>query len=415
MDTEEKTLWIWLSLSCTPASLTFGKLLAAFDTPRAIYEASEDEIAAVIGRRTRDLSALCQKDLSEASRILNFCEKHGVGLLPYGASEYPSALKEIYAPPVLLYYRGVLPDFEKRFFAAVVGSRRMSEYGKRSAFHISMDLARAGAVVVSGMALGIDGVALAGALSADAVTLAVIGSGIDVCYPPEHRTLAREIVKRGAVLTEYPPGSPPNHYHFPARNRIIAGLSAATLVIEGEEKSGSLITARHAKTEGKAVYALPGNVDCESSGVTNLLLKDGARVLTSADDVIRDFEYLYPGELDPFRLSEPISVRTEEVLRRFSVSSGKETRRSFLRRKEPLAEQKEVSRSTAAEGMRPVTVPEGPARVIWERIPQEGSCTVESIIGGDITLRDVTKYLLKLELLGLIEMLPGERVERKRS
>lgn len=409
---DERTLWIWLSLSCTPASSTFGKLLAAFDTPEAIYRASEEELFSVLGKRTRDLTALCQKDLTEATRILDFCEKRGVGLLPYGDAAYPATLREIYAPPVLLYYRGTLPLFEKRFFAAVVGSRKMSEYGKRSAFHISMDLARAGAVIVSGMALGIDGVALAGALSVGAQTLAVIGSGIDVCYPPEHRTLAQEIVKQGAVLTEYPPGSPPNRYHFPARNRIIAGLSAATLVIEGQEKSGSLITARHAKAEGKTVYALPGNVDCESSGVTNLLLKDGARVLTSADDVIRDFEYLYPGELDPFRLSEPISVRTEEVLHRFGVASERGAGLPLLRRLSPKPK-RDIPPPTEVAVPRPNL--EDKERALLLRIPEDGSCAIESLVGGDITLRDVTKYLLKLELKGFVTMLPAERVERKRS
>ncbi len=425
MTDEELTLWIWLSLCCTPASVTFGKLIASFDTPKEIHDASDEEIAACIGTRSRDYTLLCRKDLSEAKRIFDFCKKFGVGLLPYGDERYPATLAGIYAPPALLYYRGTLPDFDKKFFAAVVGSRHMSDYGKRAAFHISCDLARAGGVIVSGMALGIDGVALAGALAAEAPTVAVIGSGIDVCYPPEHRTLAREIVKRGAVMTEYPPGSPPNFYHFPARNRIIAGLSAATLVIEGTEKSGSLITARHAKAEGRAVYALPGNVDSESSGVTTLLLKDGARVLTSADDVIRDFEYLYPGELNPFRLSEPFSVRTEEVLRRLGVGGARQ-RTSLFRRKEKPAPD---------EGFGSVATPTAPgkavhddtdifarleplgetAKKLYPRIPEEGDCPIESLIGEDMPLRDVTKTLLRLEIAGLIDMLPGERVARKHS
>lgn len=425
MSDENLISWIWLSLCCTPASVTFGKLIADFDTPEAIFEASPEEIASCIGTRSRDYTLLCNKDQSEARRIYAFCKKFDVGLLPYGDERYPASLSQIYAPPVLLYYRGVLPDFDRHFFAAVVGSRHMSDYGKRATFHISCDLARAGAVIVSGMAVGIDGVALAGALAADAPTVAVIGSGIDVCYPPEHKTLAREIVKSGVVLTEYPPGSPPNFYHFPARNRIIAGLSAATLVIEGTEKSGSLITARHAKAEGRTVYALPGNVDSETSGVTTILLKDGARVLTSADDVIRDFEYLYPGELNPFLLSEPFSVRTDEVLRRLDVALPRE-RRSLFRRREkeapedgafgqqmPPAEQTSREAENAA-ATKLLTLGET-AKTLYARLPESGDCSIESLIGDDMPLRDVTKTLLRLEIAGLVDMLPGERVARKHS
>lgn len=424
MTEDDLTLRIWLSLCCTPASLTFGKLIAAFDTPEKIYAASEEEIAACIGTRTRDYTLLCNKNLTEAKRIFTFCKKFGVGLLSYDDERYPETLAGIYAPPALLYYRGTLPEFDRRFFAAVVGSRHISDYGKRAAFHISCDLARAGAVVVSGMALGVDGVALAGALAAEAPTVAVIGSGIDVCYPSEHRTLAKEIVKRGVVMTEYPPGSPPNFYHFPARNRIIAGLCAATLVIEGTEKSGSLITARHAKAEGRAVYALPGNVDSESSGVTTLLLRDGARVLTSADDVIRDFEYLYPGELNPFRLSEPFSVRTEDVLRKLGVGAGR-TRTPFFHRKEKTSDdafasvakipaEQAVASEDAGLATKLATLTDT-ANVLYSRIPEAGDCPIESLIADDMPLRDVTKTLLRLEIAGLIDMLPGERVARKHS
>lgn len=425
MTEEDVTLWIWLSLCCTPASLTFGKLIAAFDTPEEIHGATDEEIAACIGTRSRDYTLLCNRDLTEARRIYAFCRKFSVGLLPYGDPHYPASLAGSYAPPALLYYRGTLPDFDKKFFAAVVGSRHMSDYGRRAAFHISCDLARAGAVVVSGMALGIDGVALAGALSAEAPTVAVIGSGIDVCYPPEHRTLAREIVKRGVVMTEYPPGSPPNFYHFPARNRIIAALSAATLVIEGTEKSGSLITARHAKAEGRAVYALPGNVDSESSGVTTLLLKDGARVLTSADDVIRDFEYLYPGELNPFRLSEPFSVRSDEFLRRLGVGGGQK-RPSFFRRKEKAVADgfgasfdgtpvQDTENTGDTERIARLASLGETAKTLYDRLPETGDCPIESLIGEDMPLRDVTKTLLRLEIAGLVDMLPGERVARKHS
>ena len=170
------------------------------------------------------------------------------------------------------------------------------------------------------MAIGIDGVALAGALSEGKSTVAVIGSGIDVCYPLCHKRLAREIVKRGCVITEYAPGTRPYKNNFPTRNRIVSGLANVVLVMEGAEKSGSLITAGYAKEQGKAVYAFPGNVGNVGSEATNLLIKNGAKLLTAADDIVRDFEKQSLGKLNPFRLTEKSGVDMHSALSELEVS-----------------------------------------------------------------------------------------------
>ena len=231
--------WLWLSLSCSVASPTFSSLLERFHDAKSVYDAVEFEILDCIDGSNTDRAFLINKDLSRAEEIYEFCKSRGVGILPYSDPKYPRALKQISNPPPVLYYRGILPDFNSGFFVSVVGTRSLSDYGRKNAFKISYDLATAGAVIVSGMAMGIDGVALAGAISSDSPTVAILGSGIDVCYPKQHLTLAREIVKRGCIMTEFPPKTPPIKYNFPKRNRIISGISAATLVIEGRENSGA--------------------------------------------------------------------------------------------------------------------------------------------------------------------------------
>ena len=189
--------WIWLSLACTPDTSTFAKLMDKYSDAKEVYDATDREIRSVVGAKVSDCTALSNKSLDKAEEIYKFCTEKGVGILTYQNENFPVSLREIPTPPVLLYYRGRLPDFNKGFRCAIVGTRSLSEYGRKNAFKLGYDMGCAGATVVSGMAIGIDGVALAGAIASGATTVAVIGSGIDVCYPQSHLTLARTIVKNG--------------------------------------------------------------------------------------------------------------------------------------------------------------------------------------------------------------------------
>ncbi|MBR2465605.1 MAG: DNA-processing protein DprA [Clostridia bacterium] len=426
----EKTVYdIWLSLAVVPGEDTFFKLRESFCDSEKIYSLEEKELALVLGKKTSECKRLLDKDLTRAKKIYEFCKKHGVGILTYGDERFPTSLREIPTPPVLLYYRGVLPDFDASFCVSVVGTRRLSKYGRRNAFSISYDLASAGAVIVSGMATGIDGVAHAGALSAGGKTVAVLGSGIDVCYPIEHKTLAREIVKTGCVFTEYPPGTRPERFNFPKRNRIISGLCATTLVIEGPERSGALISARHAAEQGRAVYALPGNVESKNSQLTNLLLKNGAKVCTSADDIVRDFEKKYAGIINPFALSQSKHPKMEDVLSAYRVSATSaeddifDTRphRAARSSKKKISEapqepsvktDSDVSdKKVKTEERTPVGFDERTLK-IYKKIPRGGSCLIESLVDDEFSLRDVMRSLLKLEMGRFVKLLPGERVAR---
>ena len=420
----ELVYWIWLSLCCTPDTSTFSKLIYDFTGPKDIFEAEEKEISRSVGFKNSDRSRLFDKDLDKAKSIYDFCVKHKVGILTYADPKYPNSLRDISTPPVLLYYRGILPDFNNRFFVAAVGTRSLSDYGRRNSFKICFDLASAGAVIVSGMAMGIDGVSLAGALEAGGNTVAVLGSGIDVCYPAQHLTLAREIVKNGCVMTEYAPGTPPNKFNFPKRNRIISGLCSATIVFEGRERSGSLITARYAKEQGRTVFALPGNVGTAHSEASGVLLKNGGLICTKAEDVLDPFLEVYGSKINPFNMSKTFGVNIMNSLTKYGVAAtsqgdsifvparstpketnkvqAKKTEESVSAQKESKTESDISNAGLSREAMK-----------IYKKIPLKGSCSVESLVDDEIGLRDVMKALLKLEINHFVVMLPGEMVSRK--
>jgi DNA protecting protein DprA len=320
---------------------------------------------------------------------------------------------------VVLYYRGVLPDFNSGFYVSMVGTRAISDYGRKNAFKISYDLASMGATVVSGMAMGIDGISHAAALEAGKNTIAVLGSGIDVCYPSQHLTLARNIVKNGCIITEFPPHTPPARNNFPIRNRIISGLSELTIVIEGKEKSGARITAAHALEQGRALYALPGNIESDNSELTNLLLKNGAKIITSADDIARDYQDKYPGIINPFNLPLKLPVNIMDTLTKYSVAATSPSDDIFpspvqRKKKEVKAPEKKEANLIKIENDSTVKT-EFDARTfnIYTKIPTSGDCSIESLVDREYTLRDVMKCLLKLEMGHFITMLPGERVSRK--
>ncbi len=409
--------WIWLSLACTPDSPTFARLLDSFDGAEDIYNATDRQIRTCVGPRVSDCTALCNKDLSRAEQIYEFCMSKKVGIVTYEDDNFPEQLRGIPTPPVLLYYRGRLPDFTKGFRCAIVGMRRLSDYGRKNAFALGYDMGCAGATVVSGMATGIDGVALAGAIASGATTVAVIGSGIDVCYPPEHLRLAQEIVKNGCVLTEYAPGTKPEKYNFPRRNRLISGLSDVTVVVEGNERSGALITARHAGKQGRPIYAFPGNIGADGSQATNLLIKNGARLCTGADDIVRDYADSVPPVLNPFKLQQRREVRMSEVLRELRIAAVTPTDDIFYhapaRRKEKptISETAKPEPPVAAD---PSALPnfDKEQLKLYKKIPPEGECSVEDLVEDGMDLKKVMSTLLKLEMSRFVILLPGDRVKR---
>lgn len=312
---DERKFWVWMSMCLGQGSMFAGKILDFFGTPRDAIEAGYDEIAECIGSdRQSAVKMFTQYTLEDAENIVSWCDLHRVRIINVHDDDYPRSIRHQMNLPLVLYCFGHIPPWNTDFSCAVVGTRKMTDYGKRTAYDLGYDLASGGAMVVSGLAIGVDGMAMAGALSAGGITVAVLGCGIDICYPKVHRTLLKEVVKHGVVITEYPPATPPAGPHFPVRNRIISGITQATVVVEGDDNSGALITANHAVYQGKAVFAVPGNIDSESSNGPNTLIKQGIPAITEAADVLIEFKDVF-SSINPSKLRRKyLSKRDDEYL-----------------------------------------------------------------------------------------------------
>ena len=283
-----------LSLVKGMGAKTFQYALTAFGSIEKILGATAVEWRGVQGLSKLDRTEIERRKLFEkADEEIEKAFGRGADILTFFDERYPAFLKEIHDPPMLLFVKGKLPPSQK-FNIAVVGSRDASLYGLKMTERISKELATAGLVVVSGLARGIDAAAHRGALAAKGLTLAVLGGGISKIYPAEHKKLAAEITKNGALISEYPMDMAPQPGFFPMRNRIISGLSRAVLVAEAREKSGALITADLALEQGREVYALPGPADSAKSEGSNRLLKQGAHFITGAEDILQDL-HVTPG------------------------------------------------------------------------------------------------------------------------
>ena len=246
-----------------------------------------DELLARLDAAGATLQDELGRAAHRAVRLLRRAGEHGVAPLVFGAPDYPAALAAIPDPPPVLWCRG-RPAALAAPAVAIVGSRSGSPYAREVAARLGADLAGCGVAVVSGLARGVDAAAHRGALAAGGVTIAVLGCGADIVYPPEHGPLLAQLAAQGAAVSELAPGAPPRPFHFPRRNRIISGLSLAVVVVEASERSGSLITARCAAEQGREVMAVPGNVLSGRCRGGHALIKDGAKVVETADDIVEE-------------------------------------------------------------------------------------------------------------------------------
>ncbi len=284
--TREEELY-WLALRMTPGLGTrwMARLIEHFRTPQAVFAAPRSELEALglSGSVAQSLASGCA--FEDAVIQQEKMRAAGAVALTLNDDRYPWRLREIFDPPVVLFAKGSLEVLDS-VMLAVVGTRRATPYGLAATERLTGDLARAGLVIVSGMARGIDTAAHKAALAAGAPTVAVLGCGVDVVYPVENRRLAEQIAARGLLLSEFPMGTPAYPQNFPIRNRIISGLSAGVLVVEGAQYSGSSITARLALEQNREVFAVPGNITSRMSWGPNLLIKQGAKLVQDADDVL---------------------------------------------------------------------------------------------------------------------------------
>jgi DNA processing protein len=351
--------WLELALIVELLPRQADVLVRRFGSPAAVLRAGSDELVAA-GVSAKVAEAIRGAG-GRAARELRAVGALGGRVVVRSGDDYPVLLRHIPDPPLALTLRGALTAEP---CVAIVGARRASEYGRRMAFEIARDLARAGLTVVSGLAAGIDAAAHRGALDGGGRTIAVLGTGIDVVYPSWHAELAKAVAAQGALVTEFPCGTPPLAFHFPRRNRVISGLALGTVVVEATEDSGSLLTAQHANEQGRAVFAVPGRLGVAVHRGPHRLIREGARLVRGAEDVLE--------ELAP-QLGATLAERRAAA----AVAGLSTAERSLLGALDP-----------------------------------DGLHVDEVIRRAAVPAERVLETLLALELRGLVHQLPGKRFRR---
>lgn len=290
---KENAYWIWLSLIPNLGSIKKQRLLQSFKTPEKIFLASKQELLKVEGIGDKIANEILDNNIRKSVKNhITYMEKNNIQFITIQDDEYPQILKEIYDYPISLYVKGNAKILNSKSIA-IVGCRDATIYGQNSAKYFGYNLAKEGICVVSGLAKGIDSYAHIGALGAsgksdsNGKTIAVLGNGLDMIYPQENIELANMIIEKGgAIISEYPLGTKPDKMNFPARNRIVSGMSKGVLVVEAKEKSGTLITVDFALEQGRDVFVVPGNINSVHSVGTNRLIKEGARLVNCYQDLI---------------------------------------------------------------------------------------------------------------------------------
>ncbi len=383
----------WAALHLIPGigSAALRSMKAAFGDGEAVWRAGESELKQM-NFKPKMLSELIEfRQKISLDRLAEELTRYDVHLLIEDDADYPARLRQIFDPPFLLYCRGTLCGDEPSL--GIVGARSASPYGRQAAQSLSYSLAKAGLTIVSGAAKGIDTQAHMGALKAEQRTIAVLGCGLDKVYPAENKQLLQSIAQTGAVISEYPLSTEPIAGHFPARNRIISGMSMGILVVEAAKKSGSLITAELALSEGRDVFAVPGNIYSDKSQGCHRLIQQGAKLTAAASDIIEEYEAV---------LSRPSSADAAKS------DSGSDSRQEefTLEQLAPPAEQTISAAAMKAEAkpeLPPMTADE---QAIYAVLPQDrdkAKSTDEIIYKLRINVSNIAFILLQMKLKGLIE------------
>ena len=302
--------WIWLS-NAELSVRTKAALMEHYGDAETAFFAPAGEFAHIEGVSRADAAILERRDMSDTARIIEECQAQGLSVISYQDSAYPSRLRNIYAPPPVLYIKGRLPAVDDNAVIAVVGTRKATPYGLKMARTIAGEIVRCGGIVISGLTYGIDAAAAEGALHAGGICVGVLGTA----HQDDAGVLYAGVAERGAVISEYAPGSPAQRSFFRDRNRITAGLSVGAVAVEAPEKSGTRLFVAEAAAQGKEIFAVPGNADAKMSAGTIDMLKDGAKPVTCGWDVVSEFEYLFPGKLRkaPASRGETRRIEAESV------------------------------------------------------------------------------------------------------
>ncbi len=437
--------WVWLAEKNGAGQTDAIKLLEYFPGgAKEIYEATPAELSSCRDVNKRFIERLGDHDLSRAERILEFCFMNGIRVIPCTSPNYPKRLQALFNKPILIYARGIIKDLDERFCVSIVGTRTMSSYGKHMAFTLARQLIAHGAIIISGAAYGVDSAANNTAVFMEEPTVAVLGTGVNVPYPASNKEMLDWIGTNGMVISEFEPNTPPYGRNFPIRNRIISGLADAIVVVEGNARSGSLITARCAADQDRRVYAVPGNVGAPNSVGPNNLIRDGAKLVTCAEDILEDFRdrfdlgkvdrivnsdkyvrYEYNHSIPVQADNKPLTPSQQDKLAPIKVPPihKASNAKKFPDVPEPTDYRKADKRITAKkiseqdvevrvevdtkERERILACLDDMQKRVLDAIPSGMSATTDSIAQTGIPTEEVLASLTMLELYSAVEALPG--------
>ena len=372
--TDNTKYWVWLSLALGVNNAKQKRVYELYNSIKEFYTNGIYEWRLCGFLSEKEIDRLSKTSLSDAVKVIDKCKALGHDIVSIEEDSYPQKLKDIYAPPCVLYVWGKLPSFDDRLSIAMVGTRNATQYGVMTSHVLSASLSKLGVIIVSGGALGIDSASHIGTLEAGGKTVCVLGCGIDYRYLMSNATLRKNIASTCAVISEFPPGTSSVQYNFPIRNRIISGLSDGVIVVEADEKSGSLITVNHALEQGREVFAVMGNINSRYSTGTNKMIKDGATPVTSYMDVIEAFpQYNIVCEKEKPELSS----RNDNELN-----------------KEPVLHREDVELTDTAD-------------LVYRSISNEPIHVDQIIIKTGLPVNKVLQSLTELELLSLITCQQG--------
>ena len=375
---------IWLSLALGAGNIRAKTALEYFGNAENIYKLKKEERKKSGIFTPKELERMNMTSIKDAIRVLADCNEDGISTVSLGDKNYPYCLSVIENPPLVLYVKGELPDFDKTPSICIVGPRKVSEFGKKAAYSLGYRLARSGMTVVSGGALGTDTYAHAGALKAGGKTVLLMGCGISSDYLPENAKLREAVSKNGCLVSEYPPNAHANKHTFPIRNRIMSALSLGTVVIEAGQKSGSLITAKHSLEQGRDVFVIPGSPDRKEYVGSNALLRDGAKPLLDASDIFNEYIVRFPDKIN--------------IERAFS-------KEKILEKKDTKIKEDKKTLKNLHEGL------SKDAKIVYNQIVKQ-KFSPEDIHNTNLTSGQLLSALTELEMEFLIRALPGGMYEK---
>lgn len=396
MNTHKVASWVRLACALGAGNSRADDILMHFSSADEFFDAKDDAFKIVKTFTDREIASIKSFSSQKAEYICEQALKIGCNILTPDMDEFPARLKNIPASPLVLYVKGdseLIANIDNRVAIATVGTRDCSEYGLNAAYRLSYDIARAGGVIVSGMALGTDTEAHRGAIDANGKTIAVLGCGADICYPYENRSLMENIIENGAVITEYAPSTRPEGRHFPIRNRIMSGISLGVLMVEARMGSGALITVKHAAEQGKDIFTVPISIYEKNAAASLALIRDGAIAVGCARHVLEEYSFDYFGKINMDILKEPVNI----------PNRPKNSNRTI----KPTA--KQYSEKVKITPSKPI-----------EDIDSTTTAVYNTLIRGPININDIASLtnlpitkvlsaLTTLEMLGLAKALPGRR------